>query len=240
MQRRFLSLLALPMLFLAQCAPSGCAPPPGTGRGVVIGIGQMQTFGYGGHVGADYLNASGGKICPNSQCGYWALRSFDPSGNVEGGGIPIDANGVREVHIEFYPDTQYTNWGTNDAWALPVGGVHVWDLDGGPINGISFPNAANGGFRINASATAGGGAIADGRLTAALFQIVPKDKSIGAFNVSASRGNQWTTGVVWPGDYIIFLTDHATGRSISVGANLTPGAAINVDLNRPCFGFPAC
>ena len=42
MPRRFFSLLALPMLFLAQCAPSGCAPAPGLGNGVVISIGQMQ------------------------------------------------------------------------------------------------------------------------------------------------------------------------------------------------------
>jgi hypothetical protein len=240
MPRRYLSLLALPMLFMAQCAPSGCAPAPGTGRGVVISIGQMQTFGYGGHVGTDYLNAGGGRICPDPQCGYWALRNFSPDGFVEGGGIPIDANGVREVHVEFYPDLQYTNWGTNDSWALPVGGVHFWNLDGSAVNGIQLPTAANGGFKMVASATAGGRPIADGRLTAAFFQLVAKDKTIGAFNVSESRGSQWTTGVIWPGDYIIFLTDHATGRSIQVGANLTPGAAINVDLNQGCFGFPAC
>jgi hypothetical protein len=239
MPRRLFSLLALPMLFLAQCAPSGCAPP-GTGAGVVIAIGQMQTFGYGGHVGADYINASGNKICPDRQCSYWALRNFDPSGNVEGGGIPIQTNGVREVHIEFYPDAQYTNWGSNDNWSLPVGGIHLWDLDGRAVNGIQFPHANNGAFKLVSSVTEGGRGVADGRLSVALFQLVNKDTTVGAFNVTSSRSGQWTTGWIWASDYIMFLTDTATGRTIQVGANLIPGRVVNVDLAQPCFGFPAC
>jgi len=53
MRHRTFSLLALPMMFLAQCVPDGCAPPPGNLRpGTTIAVGQIQTFGFGGHAGA--------------------------------------------------------------------------------------------------------------------------------------------------------------------------------------------
>jgi hypothetical protein len=242
MPRRYLSLLALPMLFMAQCAPSGCAPPPGTGKGVVIAIGRMQTFGIGGHLGADYLNASEGRICPDSACGYWALRNFSPDGVVDGGGVPIDANGVKQVRVEFYPDLQYGNWGSNDNWspAMTVGGIHFWDPDGRAVNGIQLPHASNGAFRFVGSITNGGAGIADGRVSIYAFQVVNKDTTVGAFNISSNRSNQWTAGWVWAGEYVLYLTDTATGRLVVTRTNLAPGAAVNVDISRPCFGFPSC
>jgi len=241
MPRRYFSFLAIPMLFLAQCAPSGCAPP-GTGRGVVISIGQMQTFGFGGHVGADYLDANEQKICPNRDCGYWGLRNFSPDGFVEGGGIPIDANGVRQVRVEFYPDLQYGHWGSNDNWspAMAVGGIHFWDSDGRAVNGIQLPHASNGAFRLVSGVSDRGRPVADGRLTTYAFQVVNKDTTIGAFNIADSRGSQWTAGWIWPGEYILYLADHATGRFVQGRAILTPGGSLNLDLGAPCFGLASC
>jgi hypothetical protein len=242
MTRRLYSLLALPMLLLAQCAPS-CAPAPGLGKGAVISIGQVRTFGFGGHVGADYLNAGEGKICPPSPgCGYWALRNFNQAGFVDGGGIPIDANGVKVVRVEFYPDLAFGNWGTNDNWnpAMTVGGVHFWDPDGRAVNGIQLPHAANGAFRFVSGVTDGGRGVANDRLSVYAFQVVNKDTTVGAFNISTNRNNQWTAGWVWPGEYVLHLADSATGRAIDVRANLVPGAAINLDLSQRCFGFGGC
>ena len=73
-----------------------------------------------------------------------------------------------------------------------------------------------------------------------MFQLINKDKSVGAFNVGGSRNGQWTTGWVWAADYLLIFTDNATGKTVTVGANLTPGVPVNVDVNRACFGFPAC
>jgi len=242
--RRYFSLLAIPMLFLAQCAPSGCAPPPGTGRGVVISIGQMQTFGFGGHVGADYLNANEQQICPpGGGCGYWALRNFSPDGFVDGGGIPIEANGVRQVRVEFYPDLEYGKLATNDNWspAMTVGGVHFWNPDGRAVNGIQLPHASNGAFRFVGGITDGGRPVADGRVSVYAFQVVNKDTTIGAFNIADNRGGQWTAGWIWGGEYILFIADHATGRSVNGRVNIFPGSTVNLDLSGgPCFGLPTC
>jgi hypothetical protein len=239
--RRLFSFLAIPMLFLAQCAPSGCAPP-GTGRGVVISIGQMQTFGFGGHVGADYLDGAENKICPDRSCGYWALRNFSPDGFVDGGGIPIEANGVRQVRVEFYPDLEYGKLATNDNWspAMAVGGIHFWDPDGRAVNGIQLPHASNGAFRFVGSVTDGGRPVADGRVSTFVFQVVNKDTTIGAFNIADGRNSQWTAGWIWAGEYIVVIADHATGRSVTGRANIFPGATVNLDLRGPCFGLPTC
>ncbi len=239
MQRRLLSLLALPMLFIAQCAPSSCAPS-GLQPGAVITIGRMETYGYGGHVGADWLGAGERKICAPG-CGYWALRNFHPDGTVDGGGMPVEPGGVTMGRIEFYPDAVLGNWGTNDAWNTGVpGGLHVWNPDGRALNGLRLPFSPNGAFHYVAPATVGGRPVADGRLRVYAFQLVNKDGTPGAFNVSTSRGSQWTAGYVWPGTYILELHDNATGRSAKVCADLVPGAPLTLDLAKANFGGGGC
>ena len=54
MQRRLFSLLAIPMVLLAQCAPDGCAPAAPAGSlqpGATISIGRIETYGFAGHLG---------------------------------------------------------------------------------------------------------------------------------------------------------------------------------------------
>src|SRR5215218_2785125 len=117
MRRHLFSILAIPMVFLAQCAPQ-CAPGPAWGdlrQGTFISIGRIETYGYGGHVGVDWLDRNDNKICPDRNCGYWALRNFHPDGNVDAGGVPVDPAGVEMGRIELYPDGQFGNWGSNDA-----------------------------------------------------------------------------------------------------------------------------
>ena len=120
---------------LGQCQPA-CTPAPGpapaapaptsapTGNlraGSIISIGRIETYGFGGHLGADWLAADDRKICTPG-CGYWALRNFQPNGNVDGGGVPVEPAGVTLGRIEFYPDVDYGNWGSNDAWNTGVPG----------------------------------------------------------------------------------------------------------------------
>ncbi len=241
MKRRFLSLLALPMLLVSQCAPSSCAPTAGgLGPGAVISIGRLQTYGFGGHLGADWLGAGDRQICAPG-CGYWALRNFHPDGTVDGGGVPVEPAGVTMGRVEFYPDIRFGDWGSNDAWNTGVpGGLHVWDPDGRPLNGLALPFGPNGAFHYVGSVTSGGAPIADGRLRVYAFQLVNKDGTPGAFNISTSRGSQWTAGYIWAGTYILHLYDNATGRSAKVCADLVPGAPLNLDLSRANFGGGGC
>jgi hypothetical protein len=245
MRTRLFSLLAVPLVLLAQCAPDGCAPapaPPGDLRpGTTISIGQMQTFGFAGHLGADWLDARERQIrAPGG--GYWALRNFSTSGFVDGGGVPVEPAGVEMARLEFYPDLIPGHWGSYDPWdpALTVGGLHLWNPDGRAVNGLQLPHASNGAVRYVAGVHDGGWPVADGRLRVQVFGYVNKDTTPGAFNVAANRGGQWTAGWIWPGTYEMFFYDDHTGRSIHATGDLRPEIPLTVDLSQPCFGVGLC
>ena len=240
MQRRLLSLLALPMVFLAQCAPTSCAPTTSLQPGAMISIGRIETYGYGGHLGADWLGAGDRQICTPG-CGYWALRNFHPDGNVDGGGVPVEPAGVKMGRIEFYPDVIFGHWGSNDAWNTGVpGGLHLWNPDGRALNGLHLPFGPNGAFHYVGGVTDGGRGVADGRLRVYAFQLVNKDGTPGAFNISTSRGGQWTAGYVWPATYILHLHDNSTGRDAKACVDITPGANVTINLAAGNFGLPGC
>ncbi|HEU4842194.1 MAG TPA: hypothetical protein VFT09_12150 [Ilumatobacteraceae bacterium] len=245
MKRHLFSILAIPMVFLAQCAPQ-CAPQPGPGagdlrQGTFISIGAVETYGFGGHVGVDWLNAAGTKICPDRNCGYWALRNFQTNGGVDGGGVPVDPGGVEMGRIEFYPDARVGDWGSNDAWNTGVpGGLHVWNPDGRALNGLRLPFANNGAFHFVGSASAGNAPVADGRLRVYAFQLVAKDGTPGAFNISTSRNSQWTAGYIWPATYILELGDNATGRTATACVDIAPGASVHINVSAANFGLPGC
>jgi hypothetical protein len=245
MRRHLFSILAIPMVFLAQCAPQ-CAPAPGPGAGdlrqnTVISIGPVETYGYGGHVGADWLDAAGNKICQDRNCGYWALRHFQMNGTVDGGGIPVGPAGVEMGRIEFYPDGVFGDWGSNDAWNTTIpGGLHIWNPDGRALNGMTLPFGPNGAFHYVGSARNGPRGVEDGRLQVYAFQLINKDGTPGAFNISTSRNSQWTAGYIWAGTYILELRDTATGRAVTGCPNLAPGVDVTIDISQPRFGLPAC
>lgn len=241
MRTRVLSLLAVPMFFLAQCAPESCAPPPAYPplvQGGFVSIGRMQTFGYAGHLGADWLGAGERQLGGG---GYWGLRNWNTNGDVDGGGMPVEAAGTRTGRLEFYPDTIPGHWGSNDAWNTGVpGGLHLWLPDARALNGLQLPHPSNGAFHFVGSVSYAGRIVADGRLSVYAFQLINKDASAGAFNISTNRGVYWTAGYVWQGTYILHLSDTATGRSAKACINLNPGQPFGIDLAQSNFGLPGC
>ena len=243
MQRRLFSLLAIPMVMLAQCAPDGCAPTTPAGSlqsGSTISIGRIETYGFAGHLGADWLGAGDRQICTPG-CGYWALRNVNTDGMVDAGGVPVEPTGVRMGRIEFYPDTIPGNWGSYDAWSTGVpGGLHIWNPDGRALNGLRLPFGANGAFHYVSTASVGNQPVPDGRLEVFAFQLVNKDATPGAFNISKSRSSQWTAGYIWPGTYILELKDNANGRTAKACVDLAPGVAANINLAATNFGLPGC
>ena len=83
MQRRLFSLLAIPMVLLAQCAPDGCAP---------TGAGGLQPGAYDLDRHGSRRTASPATSAPTGSapatarsappgCGYWALRNFNTDGD---------------------------------------------------------------------------------------------------------------------------------------------------------------
>lgn len=231
-------------------ALTACAPPPppplppgGLRPGTTIAIGSIQTFGFGGHLGADWLDAGGRQICAPAGCGtYWAVRTFTTGGVVEGGGVPVEPAGVAMGRIELYPDLRFGHLDSYDPWdpALTVGGLHLWNPDGRAVDGLVLPHASNGAGVMGGTITDGGVAVADGRVQVIGLQHIPQDATPGAFGVATNRGGRWTIGWIWPGVYELFVIDTATDRTVHATVPLDPSAPVAIDLARPCFGLSGC
>ena len=214
MKRHLFSILAIPMVFLAQCAPQ-CAPAPGPAREPAARArssrsAAIETYGVGGHLGADWLGAGDRQICTARDCGYWALRNFQPNGTRRRRRRARRTGRRRRwVASSSTPTLGSATGARNDAWNTGVpGGLHVWNPDGRALNGLRLPFGPNGAFHFVGSASAGNAPVADGRLRVYAFQLVNKDATPGAFNISTSRNSQWTAGYVWPGTYILELGRH--------------------------------
>jgi putative cell wall-binding protein len=232
--------------------PPPPSPPPrtlppvtarGLARGAQIGLGQIETYGFSAHIGADLIDANDNKLCsPTPDCTYWGLQNIYGDGRPELGGIPIEIRGVHMARLELYPDLVGNKWDTNDNWDpnLTVGGLHLWDPDGRPVFNLRLPNKANGAVRYFGRVVEQGIPVADGRVRTQVFQVVPKDTTAGAFNISMSRSGLWTGGWLWPGLYELFFFDDATGHAIQTRGVLDMASPITIDVSEPCFGFATC
>lgn len=160
---------------------------------------------------------------------------------------------------ELYPgSTQNQETDEYDPYTFPAGGSHVqrtpadgpnWK-DPGTIP-LPFLGDTHGAFRATGkivSATP----ITEGRLKMDTFQ-VPYDPypgpglvvtntgaQVGAFATTVSRGDEWTAGVAWPGQYRLDLTDTQNGVHLWALTDLRDGAIPTIDLDAWCFGFEIC
>ncbi len=215
--------------------------------------------GMPGMVGVDAIY--GGSTSSGGQ--YADYEWWDSNGNLL---APLtvrdtDAAGrsLSQVRYEFYPKPNpAANEDTYDPWTVDVGGAHVQvDRNGagwGGIGTVPLPRVgdAYGGFRAN-GAIVSSTPVADRRVTTDVFQVPYTFPDVGpalprtsggaeaaAFASVTSRGNGWTAGVTWPGTYIVFVTDTATGRAISAFTEIAPGRIPTIDLDATCFGFDTC
>lgn len=159
------------------------------------------------------------------------------------------------VRLEFYPKIN----SIYDPWSGNVGGANVQRdraTDGaGWLNfgHVDLPIVGQAGaFRITGRIVSAA-QVADNRIQLDLFQITcgwpdtcldtPKTSSgasKGAFATSTNRGSSWTGGVGWPGRYVVFVRDTATGRSVHGFMDITDGHVPAIDLDAQCFGMRTC
>ena len=64
--------------------------------------------------------------------------------------------------------------------------------------------------------------------------------AVGACATGASRWNRRAGGVAWPGHYIIFVRDTATGRKVHGFMDIDNGQVPALDLDVACFGMHTC
>jgi hypothetical protein len=192
------------------------------------------------HIGVD---AIGGRSAPG----------YDISPCALGGGadqpIPFAINTApTSVRVEMYPGAcgYYTGWEN-------VGGVAI-ETRASSINlgRVVMPVDGQGGAFALRGSILSSSPISDGRLYIESFQIptaypdapAPLQNNgttdYGAFAAASSRKATWSGGIGWPGRYILFVTDNATGNKITALADIAPNSIPTIDLDAICFGFENC
>lgn len=168
--------------------------------------------------------------------------------------LEVDSRATT-VRLEFYPKVN----GTYDPWTGNVGGANVQRdkaTDGAGwlnLGTVDLPIAGqNGAFRIT-GAVVSATPVADNRVELDIFQITcgwpdtcidtPKTSSgasKGSFATSKNRGNSWTGSIGWPGRYVVYARDTATGRNVHGFMDITDGHVPAIDLDAQCFGMRTC
>ena len=191
------------------------------------------------HIGVD---AVGGTSNPGYDISPCDLQGGPGAVSFGVGGTPA------QVRLETYPGVcgRYNGW-------EDVGGVHVEaSLGGGDLGTITMPVDGQGGaFKMRGSILSST-PIGEGRVVVDTFQIgtaypdppAPLQNNgraeYGAFASTASRGAVWSGGIGWPGRYILFVTDTATGTKITATPDIGSGSVPTIDLDAICFGFDTC
>jgi hypothetical protein len=192
------------------------------------------------HIGIDAIGGSSAPGYDISPCDL---------GGTAGQKITFSVNTAPDnVRVEMYPGVcgTYTGWEN-------VGGVHI---EAGPsgrdLGSINMPIDGQGGAFAVRGAILSSSPIGNGRLSIDTFQIptgYPEPPAplqdngraqYGAFASAPNRGATWSGGIGWPGRYILFITDTATGNKITATTDIARGAVPTIDLDAICFGFENC
>jgi len=164
------------------------------------------------------------------------------------------AGSPTSLRLELYPKPTGDIKSTYDIWSGNFGGAAAERKSGNfnfgdvPLPTIGVDDA----FRIE-GAVVSSTPVADGRLKVDLFQIpcgypdtcldtkyTNTGTSVGAFASGASRGSRWSGSVGWPGHYIVFAEDTATGRKVRGFMDIGNGQVPAIDLDAACFGLLRC
>src|SRR5215203_2940243 len=250
----------LPVSVVAACAVAiGLAVvAPGVAHaddGRLLFSGPVSPVALGGHMGLDALATNEAKLClPASSTGcpggYTSAIGWNAAGQFPASGLTLP-NGTTTAHLELYPHHRYNDWNSNDPWDDPQGGAHVWIRNLTPgeqrdVGGITLPASGDGSAsRVLGTLASSSSPLADGRAKIQAYQITGLRQTsaaieVGSFVESLSKGNQWTLGWAWPGQYVAYVTDEDTGTSVQGFFTISGGQAPTLDLDAACFGLDTC
>ncbi|MEX2627078.1 MAG: hypothetical protein WD225_09340 [Ilumatobacteraceae bacterium] len=249
LRRPLAAAVATAVMATTLSATLSAVTPSGSVSAATATISRVDAGGYEGHVGVDV---------PDDSYYYQSYHYWESDGSI--GPIPVEGSNPW-VRFEFYPDTE-VNRHDYDPWSLDVGGVHVertpedgpgW-LDLGEIVLPQLGQSIDGhtAQRIDGDIIAST-PLPDDRIEIDAFQVttvfpdpprpLPTNANgveLGSFSSVGNRDDRWTIGVAWPGRYVMFVRDTATGNNIQVTQDLGFGQTPTIDLDATCFGFDTC
>jgi len=149
-------------------------------------------------------------------------RPTNPPGNYD----PLEGDGAVAVRIPriIPPNTPNT---------APNLGLVTFPVPGGPSVANFFGDVV--------SRTP----VTTGRVRIEIFQTTNQPLSstgwpLDAFSANNSVGGSYTTGPLWNGQYIAFITDTVTARQAIGFMNLSGNTRLDLDLDIACFGIDEC
>ncbi len=230
---------------------------PGTAHaddGRLLFSGPVSPVALGGHMGLDALGSNDAKLClaaNSTGCpgGYTSAIAWNAAGQFPSSGLTLP-NGTTTAHLELYAHHRYNDWNSVDPWNDPQGGAHVWIRNLTPgeqrdVGGIPLPAAGDGAAHVLGALASSAAPLDDGRVKIQAYQITGLHQTTaaieaGAFVESFSKGNQWTLGWAWPGQYVAYVSDQETGTTIQGFFTITGAQGPTFDLDAACFGLDTC
>ncbi len=228
---------------------------------------SISTGGSIGNIGVDAVGpslAGGGEYDKYSRWesdGTIVGMTKSPGGYyVDGGGSPFSVSGTATtLRVELYPKpTPNVNVGY-DVWSGNFGGAAAQrDKASDGSNWTSFGNiplptiGQLDAFRIEGDIVSST-PVPDGRVEVDVFQIQcgypdtcadtkysTTGAPVGAFASGVNRNGKWSGSVGWPGHYVVFIKDVATGRKVHGFMDIANGQVPAIDLDVACFGMQTC
>ena len=230
------------------------AGPAGADTARLVFSGTVNPVALGGHIGLDALAPNDAKLClssnsTNCPAGYTSALAWNAAGQLPLGGFELPP-GTTTAHLELYPHDRYNDWDSNDPWDDPFGGAHVWirDLQPGEqrdVGGIPLPAQGDGAASMTTGALVSTSPRKDGRVKVTAYQISGLHQTTtaidtGSFVESFNRGDRWTLGWAWPGQYVAYVDDLDTDTTIQGFFSIANGRAPTLDLDAVCLGLDAC
>ncbi len=220
----------------------------------------------GGSIGNVGIDAIGGGYLGGGE--YDSYLRWDSAGNLtkmtlSGPGYYVDSGGAwndipgspTSLRLELYPKPTGNVGIPYDIWTGNFGGAAAGreSSTGYNFGKVPLPTVGvDGAFRIE-GAVVSSTPVADGRVHVDMFQIpcgypdtcidtkyTDTGTSVGAFASGASKGSRWSGSVGWPGHYLMFIEDRATGRKVRGFMEIESGQVPAIDLDVACFGILRC
>jgi len=162
---------------------------------------------------------------------------------------PVDFNAgfsMSELRLEVYSfplsgHCHYTHSAGDGAVVVRIPGTQ----SNNNIGAITLPKPGEGGTGRLFGDVLAHTAVTEGRVSVDIFQVsgfhtTSTGYELDAFSSGPSSGGSYTTGPLWDGDYIAFVTDQTTGNQ-AVGTITVGGDThLDLDLDVPCFGIDDC
>ena len=227
----------------------------------------VATGGSIGNMGVDAIyngvKGGGGYYASYSRWdsnGQLTLQTIQNGYYQDAAGSPYSVVGSpTTLRVELYPKPTSNYNIPYDVWSGNVGGAAAQrDAARDGVNWKDFgtmplPTLGQGdAFRID-GAIVSSTPVPDGRVEFDVFQIQcgypetcidtkysSNGTPVGSFAHGKSRNSRWSGGVGWPGFFIVFVRDTATGRNVHGFMDIANGQVPAIDLDATCFGMRTC